>query len=191
MKRFTLLSLLGIINACSIKNNISSSLVNPNYVVWNEAKKLDLTDFKAIVKPLDAKGINMAACCATSIYMESQKNFRLIWDGKINNVKIISFFDCGRSWFDKNYLYNNILEHEQIHFDITELIARRLRKEVYFKPLSLKVLQAKYNKSLEDLNKIQTKFDSDTNHGILHNRQIEWNRHIQEELSSLSQYANR
>lgn len=163
---------------------------NPNYIIWREAKKLEVLDFKALVKPLDVRGINVAACCASSIYMKSQKNFRYIWDGKVNNVEVVSFFDCSRSWFDRSHLDNDILEHEQIHFDITELIARRLRNKIHLhsKAVSPSSLQFEYESSLHALNEIQEKYDSETEHGRLYNKQVIWKEYVQKELISLSEY---
>lgn len=121
--------------------------------------------------------------------MKSEKNFRYIWDGKVNNVEVVSFFDCSRSWFDKSHLDNDILEHEQIHFDITELIARRLRKKIhlYSKAMSPSSLQLEYKSSLYSLNDIQEKYDSETDHGRLYKKQVEWKERIQKELIDLSE----
>lgn len=63
-----------------------------------------------------------------------------IEDNKISvEYSVESFFSPKKSWYLPEEVSQHILNHEQIHFDISELHARILRKKMETKKFSKKV----------------------------------------------------
>lgn len=45
-------------------------------------------------------------------------------------VDVYAYFSPRQSWYHKDMADDHLLSHEQLHFDITELYARKLRKKI-------------------------------------------------------------
>ena len=102
------------------------SFVKDNFILWQENKKLKIQDFKADNK--DTIKVNrqqfLGAISAIRIeYSSFQRN-----KNSVPDFSIKTYFDPNESWMllKKDY----VLQHEQIHFDLTELYARKMRKSV-------------------------------------------------------------
>lgn len=103
-----------------------------------------------------------------------------------------AIFNPSHSWVKPGKKSSDLLRHEQVHFDITELMARRFRKfltENNFKSGKVRsAVDGKY-KFLQRLSReIQECYDQQTNHGSNSTKQLEWERKICIELASLQQY---
>jgi hypothetical protein len=116
-----------------------------------------------------------------------QKNSALVID-------VFSFFDRNLSWVREGASKEGLLRHEQFHFHITELYARKLRKELIEYRFTQKNLQTKlqpiFKDFLDQLSKEQKKYDKETNHHINTKEQIKWERSITDELSTYDSYKN-
>ncbi len=105
---------------------MSFSFVKDEFILWQENKKLKIQDFKADNK--DTIKVNrqqfLGAISAIRIeYSSFQRN-----KNSVPDFSIKTYFDPNESWMllKKDY----VLQHEQIHFDLTELYARKMRKSV-------------------------------------------------------------
>ncbi len=87
-------------------------------IPWSEARKLSWSDFKA--RP-DAASANAAM---TNSIINIEFNF----DDTSLDYTISCRFDKNRSWVKVRTV--SVLEHEQGHFDIAEIYARVLAKEM-------------------------------------------------------------
>ncbi|TXF79649.1 DUF922 domain-containing protein [Chryseobacterium sp.] len=108
------------------------------------------------------------------------------------DIKLQTVFSPEKSWKDPLKINEEVLNHEQKHFDIAELFARKLRKEIaekiktsrdfdrYFKPL--------YNRYFADYQKFQDRYDGETRHGTNKEKQLEFNTYIAAELNKYQQY---
>jgi hypothetical protein len=108
--------------------------------------------------------------------------------------EISNCFVINKSWTKDNES-SRLLSHEQLHFDISELAARRTRKayssvkltkhEITYEKLSriFKYYSGKYKDSLN------SKYDLQTNHGLDSIIQINWERKITIELEGLREYS--
>jgi predicted secreted Zn-dependent protease len=86
-----------------------------------------------------------------------------------------------------------LLAHEQLHFDITELYARKLRKALQtYEPdeKMKKELDAIYSKVEKQRRQMQTQFDKETNHSINKEAEFKWRVFIKQELDKLSEFSN-
>ncbi len=150
-------------------------------ISWNEEKKLTWADYKGTAKP----GTDAAASTAT--YLGIEYNF----NSKRFGYKITCSFSKTKSWGLHKTDY--ILAHEQGHFDIAEIFARKLNK-------SMRVYKFNKNSFKEDLRKIyetitsekeemQNDYDSNTNHSIDKEKQKEWLKKIDQLLREYKPFA--
>ena len=105
---------------------LSFSFVKDDFILWQENKKLKIQDFKAENK--DTVKVNrqqfLGAISAIRIeYSSFQRN-----KNSVPDFSIKTYFDPNESWMLLKNDY--VLQHEQIHFDLTELYARKMRKSI-------------------------------------------------------------
>jgi len=86
------------------------------------------------------------------------------------------------------------LQHEQTHFDLAEVHARRLRQFFADLPAACErptdELEALAQPFLADDNREQERYDSETRNGRDELRQIAWDRDVERRLAALRGYAN-
>jgi hypothetical protein len=116
-------------------------------------------------------------------------------DEKNATVKIEAVFFRNRSWKKKEWINDEVLAHEQKHFDIVELYARKLRKalsETAFKNLNdlEKKLEALYDKYDKEMDVYQDKYDEETDGSMNGDQQRAWNKKIMKEINELEPYKN-
>lgn len=113
--------------------------------------------------------------------------------GDSMHCEIITYFEYYKSWSVSQSEY--LLEHEQIHFDITEYHARLFRKELSqhtFTSLS-KVgsdLSEMLNRYTQSREKMQDLYDSETNHSKNQENQLKWNEKISDLLKSTEKFKS-
>ncbi|MDX1601725.1 MAG: DUF922 domain-containing protein [Salinimicrobium sediminis] len=108
--------------------------------------------------------------------------------------EVQSYFLPGESWVKPGRNSAHLLAHEQLHFDITELHARKLRKameEVDLKTPNLKpALQSIYKNVESSRADMQQQFDAETRHSMDAETQLKWQKYIKEELEKLSDFSS-
>lgn len=111
-------------------------------------------------------------------------------DGKIQ-YRIECQFEKNKSWGLVQTDY--ILSHEQGHFDIGEIFARKLMKEVtryqFNRNTFQKDLDAIYQKIVGDKEAFQQLYDDETNHSRNKAKQEEWLILIKKKLNELKDYT--
>ena len=144
---------------------------------WTKGRKLTWADFKG--KPVKS---NFAAALT---FTDIQINASLI-DGQLN-VEVKNYFDSKLSW-TKNKESTSLLAHEQLHFDITELYTRIIRKKmkeiISEEAIRNGTLNKESSKLLKEWKEFQLQYDSETNHGVLSNKQKEWEQKVQRLLEN-------
>lgn len=113
-------------------------------------------------------------------------------DGESLHYEISCHFDQNSSWGRvKN---DHILSHEQGHFDIAEIHARKLNQALkayrYRYPSISKDVNAIYQSVMDDLLQMQTLYDEQTNYSRNFLQQRNWLVKIELYLTDLSSYAN-
>ncbi|MGI4742141.1 MAG: DUF922 domain-containing protein [Janthinobacterium lividum] len=114
-----------------------------------------------------------------------------------NNFFVTAALDKSRSWVRAATLgrSNQVLAHEQVHFDICELIARRLRQriaQVYqaggdvFTPAFRKEIQLLLNEQAV----WNTHYDQETAHGLCQYQQHQWQERLTQALAQLAAYTS-
>lgn len=151
-------------------------------VNWGETRKLVWEDFKASPK----KDGDVAALTATHLGFSYQ-----VVNGTIS-YKIDCRFEKDKSW---GLVKNDwILKHEQGHFDIAEIFARKLYQaisEYKFKKRSFqKDLNAIYQKIVDEKEIYQQQYDDETDFSRNKKNQEEWLKKITGILSDTKQWKD-
>jgi regulator of sigma D len=110
-------------------------------------------------------------------------------------LTVTALFNTELSWMKeeaKGEAY--VLNHEQGHFDIFEIFARRCRKALTEAKLTNKTAAKKVSKIVEKNRqqaiKYQDKYDEQTQHSLKVAKQEEWNKKIAEELKELEAFSS-
>ena len=177
-----------LLSLCMLFILASSFQNNDNVIVWNKARKLTWNDFQGEIS-------NDKAYEVINVYNENEE------DAARSRVAIALYFKCeggkanhtvraefekNNSWYYPKRKTDAVLNHEQLHFDITELYARELRTKL----ASMKnpcdkssvglVYQANENAFVEFVRQ----YDIETSHGVNKQKQSEWESRIQNLLST-------
>ena len=156
------------------------SLFQENDVVeWSHDRKLKFEDFKLDSSAVDTFG---AGSCIQlvpkhKVYSDSM------------HYTVHNYFYKDSSWMKVHDTL--LLKHEQGHFDINEVVARRFRK--YFSNVNIddeKNIGIAEEKIYPQLLTLDSIYDAETNHGVDLEIQQKWNVKIQRMLDSLKDYEN-
>lgn len=177
---------------------LSFSFVKDNFILWQENKKLKIQDFRADNK--DTVKVNrqqfLGAISAIRIeYSSFQRN-----KNSVPEFSIKTYFDPNESWMLLKNDY--VLQHEQIHFDLTELYARKMRKSVESlqqkKVSNLEIYKKKLNYWNQMSQQTNNAFDKENNDSYtLKNgtfflnknpKQKEWKNKIENELNGMTEF---
>lgn len=131
-----------------------------------------------------------AAVISTTIWWVEGKSYK---DSLI--VEVFAVMDCDKSWIKSEFKENSqVLRHEELHFKITELYARKLRmllEEGLFRYFDYKkYIQGAYTNIITQWRLCQKQYDDETNHGQNTNAQMRWETYVQKELDNLHQFSN-
>jgi hypothetical protein len=153
-----------------------------NFKDWSYEQRLVWDDFKG------APVRNSDAAALTATHLGFSYSFS---KGQIS-YEIICRFDKKKSW---GLVKNDwILGHEQGHFDIAEIFARELNKEVsdykFNKNTFQKDLDEIYREVMADKEAYQLKYDEETNFSRHKKNQEEWLKRIAKDLEELAPYAS-
>lgn len=152
---------------------------------WRSSRTLSWNDFKGRAEKFSEDD----ALTKSSIVV----SFEFVRPGNIN-YEIHAVFHYYGSWAKDYAKSDRLLTHEQTHFNITELFARKIRKELSeteYVPGKFKTtLDAIYNKYEEEWKNYQRVYDKQTNQGINQKAQKEWDKKINDELELLKTYTN-
>ena len=169
-------------NAQRLNENVER--IDEYEVVWDVDRKLTWEDFKATPPSISETNASASTNCGFDVSAQSNSNRQLI------AVTIKNIFYGNKSWvrMDKSDL-TKLLEHEQAHFDLCEVYARRLRKRVEDSNYKLNIDTA-ILEVFEAFKQRQLLYDKETNHSRNKEKQAEWIKIIANELQELNAYLN-
>ncbi len=149
-------------------------------IPWTEQRKLSWSDFKGEV-PKDAMA---AATTASGISYKYSAN--LMFNEVNLDFEVKTFFYPQESWYKPEICDSLVLSHEQLHFDITELFARKMRRKLNQSTFSDNVkaeVRNIYNSILSELNAYQERYDWETDFSRKKIAQLRWQERIRAELA--------
>ena len=153
-------------------------------IEYNASKELSWDDYNG--KPNRASSFK--ALTATRISFSANSN------GKVLKLSLQNYFEPKNSW-TKTKNNEILLNHERLHFHISELYARKLRKEILeteFKLSGKKLMNEIsqiYSQKMKELSLAQQRYDRETDHSIKEKEQTAWQSNIKTELFSLKNFA--
>jgi hypothetical protein len=161
---------------------VASTLQQNNSLIdWNASRKLTWEDFKG---PVDAESKN-AALTSSSI------NIEFGYDETGLEYSIKCSFNKQKSWV--RIRNNEVLAHEQGHFDLAELHARKLFKAMKAYKFNAKTVSNDVNKIYDSLmqahHEAQNQYDNETDYSRNKVKQEEWQKKIADELKGLQAFS--
>jgi hypothetical protein len=155
---------------------VATSSKDKNIIFHTKRKKLTYSNFQGRPKKLTRWG----AETASGIYMEASS--LKIGKRTIVKVKIGSAFHKKPSWFRKDQKVPYVLDHEQLHFDVTSYVTCQFItavKAYKFTPENFdKELKQLYKQYDDMREKMQNDYDGQTDHGVIKEKQAEWRAKI-------------
>lgn len=152
-----------------------NSFAQRDLIEWNDTLQLSLADYKG--GRTDTVQ-DIASVCG--IYCIPQ----ILGDSA--SVTIIAYFDRNKSWARKKRVNDLLLQHEQGHFDLTEVFARKLKKRIMAirtnKKRFTKDLKELYEKTWDDLQNQHKAYDKATDFSNVEFAQRTWQNYIKESL---------
>ncbi len=153
-------------------------------IEWSAARKLSWSDFRGTPKNASRN----------EALTDSGMSIDLQCDNSSSTVTIQCYFNRQRSWTkDKESKY--LLAHEQLHFDITELFVRKLRKQIAALGNDCQKLnqhiEEYYNKNYRAFVRYQHAYDSESKHSLNKEMQAYWEKKVARELKELEEFASR
>lgn len=156
---------------------VGNSHTEPSMIFWSEDRQLDWKDFQG--QP-DYNFDEVSALTSSGII-----HFKGCEDGKII-YKVQAYFEKKYSWVKPEALTDHHLRHEQLHFDITELYARKLRRALEKRDFKCGQ-EDEFDKFVADYlrkwQKAQIEYDLYTHYSMRPAKQKEWGYRVAMELS--------
>lgn len=151
-------------------------------IAWSEDTYLTWADFKGT--PENENTYVATTNSGISISFSSKTI-----DG-VKSIKflITSYFYPQRSWYMEGAVNDVILKHEQTHFDISELFARKLRKKLSVlkadDPDLKQKTQSIYAQNEQERVNYQKLFDWETNHSTVPEEEAIWEKKVADALKA-------
>jgi hypothetical protein len=150
---------------------------------WNENRPLTWSDFKG--DPMEGVGLNGEVFCMNLANYERPNAFQK------TKFKVVAIFDRTKSWISSGAKSDIGLTYFQVIFNIYEVHARNLRKDLAtskFKADPNPEFQEKYNTSMTNLVNEFNQFRRETKMGLDTEALATWNTKVEGELRTLDEY---
>lgn len=148
-------------------------------IEWTPENKLTWKNFKGKIP----RNVRAAATTASGISYEFSTRFE--GNEMMVDYTVLTYFYPTKSWYKPKLCNDLTLIHEQLHFDISELFARKMRKQmdstVFTNNVKAEVKKI-YRKILNELSDYQNVYDDQTNFSRDKEQQLLWIKKIREAL---------
>ena len=168
---------------------LSSVLVNDEVIEWRDDYKLNWSQFRGQPKT-NTTVVAVTASGITFEYSVQETDRQIV----SFDAKVYAHFYPKKSWYIEEEGDSYILAHEQLHFDITELYARKFRKHIS----ALKVsnnLKSQLRDIHERINNewsvVQNRYDLESDNSVNKEFQTKWNIYVKQELANLNAYKSK
>ncbi len=161
---------------------IAPSNEDKDKIVYSTTTPLKIADFKGDTS--QSKGDEMAM---------TNSGFSMEFNSEVKNgtiyvhVTLCPYFSISKSWFKHAEQPDYLLAHEQGHFDITALktceMAETIRKTHFTKENYADLLKDFQTKFGNEAVAEEDKYDGETNHSIVVEKQLEWTKLLREQIA--------
>jgi len=162
-----------------------SNMPASEVIYYNPGKKLLWSDFRGEV-PVETGPV--AAITMSGFGFHSSTKFSGS-QGDLD-IGVYCYFNKEKSWVKPGKTTSYILQHEQLHFDISFIAANLFIRKIQTADFSVKNYNAEvsriYNECIELMNKMQDDYDNETRNGQDEDRQEKWRKYITEKIAEFS-----
>jgi hypothetical protein len=155
---------------------------------WNASYKLSWNDFKDKPNP-NTSAVAITASGITFGFSVKQTDAQVV----SFKADVFAHFYPEQSWYKSNLADSHVLSHEQFHFNITELYARKFRQRISLLKTSNNIkeeLNQLYKIIKMELGEMQNRYDNESNYSRNIEKQTKWETYITEELNKLSTFKS-
>ncbi|RYZ56228.1 MAG: DUF922 domain-containing protein [Sphingobacteriales bacterium] len=162
--------------------NVEDAHAYEHEMTWQKYRKLTWDDFRGPI-PADADDITAAATfCGigfeTNTISTTNNDLR---------IKVYNTFYTSHSWVRPEERNDRVLAHEQGHFDLCELYTRKLRQRMNSVQVNVHNLKSTLRNIYEEVQREyrnrQEAYEQETQHGVVEQEQLRWQRILERELS--------
>ena len=167
-------------------NSADNASATNNYMAsfsWSENKRLSWDDFKGACPTDFTTDAAAATHCGFGYKIDTTVN------GMHSAIAVYNSFYTSRSWVRADGRTPEVLTHEQGHFDLCELYARKFRTAISDGVLCAKDVQVIYKTISAAYTKRQQDYEYETQHGTDLLQQKRWRKMIEKELSLSLSYS--
>lgn len=161
------------------------ALPGSDTIYYNPTQKLQWPDFTGIPQ------MNTRPAAITSSGFGYDAFTRSNSRGSFITVNVYAFFNRSKSWVKPTNKTAYILGHEQLHFNISYigamLFTQKLKAAKFTANNYSKLLDTLYTSSYREMNALQNQYDSETNNGILKDKQAVWQTKINTLVATMQQ----
>lgn len=157
-------------------------------MTWNHDYRLEWSDFSG--KPIEGTSVVAVTASGITFSFSTKKTSTRLVD---YDYIVKADFYPEKSWYSKHRSTDNILNHERLHFDITELFARKFRQRIATTRFTLDIsrqMERLHNAINAELEALQNQYDSESNHSQNIEKQKEWQAKIILQLNKLANYSS-
>ena len=179
-KYISILSILLLVVLGLLENDI---FIKPEAVFWKPDKQIGWDNFRGYPNYLSYYGAVIRSYFNYDILNESG-----------DSVRIQTLMEPNHSWTKEIMSRSGYgLRHEQYHFNLSEAVCREFRKSlVQLKNCNInkKIIKSYYYRYINMLNNIQNRYDEQTDHSLILERQKDWEYIIDSMLNEYSYYES-
>jgi hypothetical protein len=156
-------------------------------LLWSSSNALSWDDFQG--SPQMTEHIDYHAMTYIRIPFE---NYKVYKDSLV--LDLPCYFVCRKSWVSEPT--EKLLNHEQKHFDIGEIIARKMRKAISHHISTDDIATTDFFKNVSheyysvELTSLNHTYDHETKHGKDEIAQKKWDKKIESMLTELESYSS-
>lgn len=161
---------------------------NNPVISWSDNYRITWNNFKA-KPPSNVSAVATTASGITFGFSIKQSDARVV----SFTTEVYAHFYPEESWYKPERADSHVLGHERLHFDITELFARKFRQRISVLKTTndiakrLKVIHKNINKELEVY---QNQYDAETDYSRNVEGQRQWEARVKRELKVLELYKS-
>ena len=155
-------------------------------IAWSESYSLTWSDFQGFPS-VNSDAVAITASGITFSYSIKKTSVRVV----SFDTQVDAHFYPEKSWYKPNHADNHILAHEQYHFNITELFARKFRQRIAQVKISQSLsenLDRIHQEINKELSEFQELYDAETNYSRNFEEQTKWQDRIDNALDNSTKF---
>ena len=150
------------------------------------------TDGNRLLRWSDFQGMpnNSSPYFAYTAWKTNVKFSGVVFEGEkafINGFEMIVEFDAKNSWVKKGKETDELLKHEQGHFDVGVLYMQEVLQSIATANFTKTGYKDEFQKLIKDIHDkyvaMGDKYDKDTNHSVKKDEQVKWNAFFEEKVT--------